>query len=413
MSTTHESRRSQLREDAHASATRSHEPLVKMHPPDYRFEVYDSIRRADLDEWNSLRKAASDPFMDPRFIAAAEKTFANVCRFRHVLVRNNQHVPMATACLCSYGLGGDPLATVPLQKVLAVLDSVVPRLTRLKSILCSLPISAGQSHVRFSPRADRPAALRCLDQAACEFASEEGARLILFKEIDPPGCVDLGPLAALGYRRADSFPMNEVEPGFRDFEDYLSRFTSKKRWVIHRSQRKFKASGLRLVRLFGRNGIPELYTDRVHALYRAVAERSAVQIDDLPADFPRELARQMPDNTVFTLVDRGADIVGFSMALVSDTSFHGVVLGVDYAVNAGAEVYFNLLYDSIDFAFQRGARKICLGQTTDALKHDKLGCFQVPLSVYVKACHWDARAILKAGFSWFFPPRPLLYPSTR
>jgi predicted N-acyltransferase len=384
-----------------------------MRPPDYRFEVYDSIRRVDLDEWNSLWNAASDPFMDPRFIEAVEKTFDDVCRFRHVVVRNNQRVPMATACLCSCGLGGDPLATGPLQKVLTVLESVVPRLSRLKSILCSLPVSAGQSHVRFSPRADRASALRCLDQAACEFASEEGARFILFKEIDPQGCVDLGPLVALGYRRADSFPMNEVEPGFRDFDDYLSRFTSKKRWVIHRSQKKFKESGLRIVRLYGREGIPELYTDRVHRLYRTVAERSVVQFDELPAEFPRELARQMPDNTVFTLVYRGTEIVGFSLALVSDTTYHGVVLGVDYDVNSEAEVYFNLLYDSIDFAFRRGAQKIWIGQTTDVLKHEKLGCFQVPRSVYVKACHWAVRPILETGFSWFFPPRPLLYPSTR
>jgi predicted N-acyltransferase len=380
---------------------------------DYGFEVYDSIRRVDWDDWNSLRDATSDPFMDPRFIEAVENALGNASRFRHVVVRDDQRRPMATACFSSYSIGGASLAKGPVQKVVAVLERGVPWLLRSKLILCGLPISAGQSHLRFAPEADRAAVLRLLDRVACQFASRERARLILFKEIDPEGCADLGPLAALGYRRADSVPMNHAEPGFRDFDDYLSRFTSKKRWVVRRSQRKFTESGLRAVHLFGRDGVPDLYTDQVHRLYEAVVNRSAVQFEHLPPEFPRELARRLPDNTVFTFVYRGPEIVGFSMALVSETTFHGVVLGVDYNVNAQAELYFNLLYQSMDFAFRHGARDICIGQTTDALKHDKLGCYQVPLSLYVKGGRWTMRAVLKAGFSWFFPPRPLLYPRER
>jgi predicted N-acyltransferase len=377
---------------------------------DYVVEVYDSIRRLDWGEWDSLRDATSDPFMDPRFIEAVEIGFGKVCRFRHVIVRDSQRRPMAIACLSSYSIGGASLARGRVQKVLAGLERGVPWLFRSKLILCGLPISAGQSHLRFAPQADRAAVLRCLDRVALQFARREWARLILFKEIDEAGSTDLGPLEALGYRRADSFPMNRVEPGSRDFADYLSRFPSKKRRPIRRSQRRLTEIGLRVVELFGRDGVADLYTDQVHRLYEAVVKRSAVQFEHLPPEFPRELARRMPDNTVFTVIYRGQEIVGFSMSLVSDTTFHGMVLGVDYDVNAEAELYFNLLYQSMDSAFRHGAQQICIGQTTDALKHDKLSCYQVPLSIYVKGGRWTMRAVLKAGFSSIFPPRPLLYP---
>jgi predicted N-acyltransferase len=377
---------------------------------DYAFEVYDSIRQVDAGEWNSLRDAASDPFMDPNFIEAVENALGKDCRFRHIVVRDAQRRPMAIACLSSYSIGGASLAKGRAQKVLAVLERALPRLLRSKLILCGLPVSAGQSHLRFAPEADRAAVLRVIDRVARQFASREWARLILFKEIDPQGCDDLSPLTDLGYRRADSFPMNHVEPGSRDFDDYLSRFTSKKRRPLRRSQRKFTDCGLRAVHLFGRDGVPELYTDQVHSLYEAVVNRSAVQFEHLPAEFPRELARRMPDNTVFTFVYRGTEIVGFALSLVSATTFHGMVLGVDYGVNAEAELYFNLLYQTMDLAFQRGATDVCIGQTTDALKHDKLGCYQVPLSIYVKGGRWTMRAVLKAGFSSIFPARPLLYP---
>jgi predicted N-acyltransferase len=376
----------------------------------YGVDVYNSIRNVDWGEWNSLRDATSDPFMDPRFIEAVENALGKTCRFRHVVVRDAQGRPMATACLSSYSIGGASLAKGRARKVLAALERAVPWLIRSKLILCGLPVSAGQSHLRFAPEADRAAVLRLLDSVACQFASREWARLILFKEIDPEACAELGSLAALGYRRADSFPMNHVEPGSRDFEDYLSQFPSKKRRPIHRSQRRLAENGLRAVNLFGRDGVADLYTDQVHQLYEAVVDRSAVQFEHLPPEFPRELARRMPDNTVFTFIYRGAEVVGFSMSLVSDTTFHGMVLGVDYDVNAKAEIYFNLLYHSIDSAFRHGATEICIGQTTDALKHDKLGCYQVPLSIYVKGGRWTMRAVLNAGFSSLFPPRPLRYP---
>jgi predicted N-acyltransferase len=379
----------------------------------YGVEVYDSIRQVDLGEWNSLRDATSDPFMDPRFIEAVEIGFAKACRFRHGIVRDSQGRPMAIACLSSYSIGGASLAKGRLQKVLAGLERAAPWFFRSKLILCGLPVSAGQSHLRFAPEADRAEVLRHIDRVACQFARREWARLILFKEIDEAACSDLGPLESLGYRRADSFPMNRVEPGSRDFADYLSKFPSKKRRPIRRSQKRIAENGLRIVELFGRDGVTELYTDAVHCLYEAVATRSAVQFEQLPAEFPRELARRMPDNTVFTLIYRDAEVVGFSMSLVSDTTFHGMVLGVDYEVNAEAEVYFNLLYQSIDSALRHGAQEICIGQTTDALKHDKLDCYQVPLSIYVKGGRWTMKAVLRAGFSSIFPPRPLLYPRER
>jgi predicted N-acyltransferase len=377
---------------------------------DYQFEVYDSISRVDPGEWNSLRDAASDPFMDPRFIEAVEIGFAKACRFRHVIVRDSQRRPMAIACLSSYTIGGASLAQGRAQKILAGLERVAPWLFKSKLILCGLPVSAGQSHLRFAPEADRAAVLRCLDRVATQFARREWARLILFKEIDEATGKDLGSLESLGYRRADSFPMNRVEPGSRDFTDYLSKFPSKKRRVIRRSQKRLPENGLRVVELSGRDGVANLYTEDVHRLYQAVCSRSAVQFEQLPAEFPRELARRMPDSTVFTLIYRGEKVVGFSMSLASETTFHGMVLGVDYDVNAEAEIYFNLLYQSMDSAFRHGAQEICVGQTTDALKHDKLGCYQVPLSIYVKGGRWTMKAVLKAGFNSIFPPRPLLYP---
>ncbi len=137
-----------------------------MNSADYEFEVYDSIRQVDPREWNRLRDPARDPFMDPRFIEAVEAGFAKACRFRHVIVRDSQRRTMAIACLSSYSISGASLAKGSVRKILASLERIAPWVFKSKLILCGLPVSAGQSHLRFAPDADRAAVLRCLDRVA-------------------------------------------------------------------------------------------------------------------------------------------------------------------------------------------------------------------------------------------------------
>ena len=89
---------------------------------DYNFEIYDSIRRVDWAEWNSLRDPQSDPFMDPRFIEAVENSMGDQCRFRHIVIRDAQRRPMATVCLSSFVIGGSSLAKGTAGKLLGLVQ---------------------------------------------------------------------------------------------------------------------------------------------------------------------------------------------------------------------------------------------------------------------------------------------------
>jgi hypothetical protein len=376
----------------------------------YVHEVYNSIRNVDQDEWNSLRNAENDVFMDPRFIEAVENSMGGECRFRHVVVRDAGGRPMATACLSSFEIGGATLAEGRAKKVLEFLERLVPWAIRSTLILCGLPVSAGQSQIRFAPEADHEAALKFVDVVACEFARAEWARLIIFKEIDPAGCRDLNPLLSCGYRRADSYPVSQTLPDYRDFDDYLSHVNWKRRAKVRRSQRKFAKSGLRVADLLGRDHVAELYTDDVHKLFEAVADHSELQFGYVPAAFFREIARLLPDNTAFTFVYQEEKVVGFMASIFSDTTFHGLFVGLDYEVNSQSELYFNLLYRLVDLALRRKAREISVGQTADELKNYKLGCYQVPMSIFVKGGRWSTRLVLKLAFSWIFPSRPITFP---
>ena len=129
----------------------------------------------------------------------------------------------------------------------------------------------------------------------------------------------------------------------------------------------------------------------------------------LPSFF-RELARQLPDNTVFTYVYREDKIIGFLASLFSETTFHGLFVGLDYSLNSQSELYFNLLYHLVDIALRRRSQAIYVGQTADEIKNYKLGSYQEPMSIYVKGGRWTMRLVLKAAFSAIFPSRPIQFP---
>ena len=213
--------------------------------------------------------------MDPGFIEAVENSMGSVCRFRHVVVRDKAGRPLAAACLSSYTVDGASLAEGSAKVILSAIGRVWPWLTRNTMVMCGLPISSGDSHLRFAPHADRTSVLAILDRLICEFAREERARFIIFKEFNADGARDLEGLESLGYRQADSYPMNYAVSDYRDFDDYLSRIRSKKRRMLRGSIRKFAKGNFRVVTLTGREGAADHYTDRRPSLVRS--RRSAAR----------------------------------------------------------------------------------------------------------------------------------------
>ncbi len=374
-----------------------------------KYSVYESIGDVDADEWNSVRTPSNDPFMELGFIESVENSMRTVCRLRYVVIRDKDDQAVATACLSSYTVDGASLAEGSAKVVLSAIGRLWPWLMKNTIVMCGLPISTGDSHLRFAPEADRASVLAILDRLVCEFAKTERARFIIFKEFNAEGCRDLGTLDSLGYRKADSYPMNYATTRYRDFEDYLSQIKSKRRRMLRGSLKKFAKGGFRVVTLTGREGAADHYTDKVHRLYEAVLSRSKVQFEYLPAEFLREMARRLPDNTSFTFVYRGDEVVAFAASVFSDKTFHGLVLGIDYEMNREYELYFNVLFKSLDVAFRHGAHDILLGQTADTTKHAKLDIYQAPISIYVKGAKATIRAALKVAFPLFFPPRPAAY----
>lgn len=370
----------------------------------YSWRLFSSVDEIPTDAWEEVCRHGRNPFMDPRFLTAVERSMAEHTTVLPVIFYDSREKPRASAVLSIFRCDGALFAGRAVRKLTAAVRRLWPGFLYYRILLCGLPVSGGQSHLQLTPGAILEEVLLALDRALNHVAEERKLKTLVLKEFGAADSTRMdATMQSLDYLRAHSVPMNHFEPRFSDMDAFCSALRSHYRYKIRRSKRKFEQSGLHVVHLKGREGMESLYTDEVHKLYEAVLDQAAVKFERLPGAFFRELCRQFPDETHFTLVYQGDRIVAFACGLLTDAVYRSLFIGVDYEVNEESDLYFNLMYQQLDHALRQRPRDIHVGQTADTFK-SRLGCYQQPLYFYVKGKSLFTRITLRPFARVAFPP---------
>jgi len=373
--------------------------------PTYVVRVVGRVADLPASDWAKVREVAPTVFMDPRFLETVERAFASQGRFHHAIVVDRHERPVAWASLCTFPVDVLTLAGPGLQALARGARAALPGLGSLRTLFVGLPVSLGQSHLAIAPDAEPAAVLAALDETLQAIAARERVWLVVWKEFDPAGAARLAPLLERGYRRAESPAMHALDARFKDFADYCAALKSHYRYDVRRSERKFRASGLRVAQLHDAAAIRRVYTAEVHRLYEAVVARSPVKLEVLPIEFFHELVRRLPELVSLTTIADGDRIVAFNWGLMNGRVHHYLFCGLDYTRAPDADLYFNLMYHQLDDALRRGPERVEVGQTADTFKA-RLGCGATPRYFFVKPHGLVAGAALRHGFDLLFPARP-------
>lgn len=362
--------------------------------------VYKSIREVPAHEWDFLTAVDTDLTMDRRLIGAYEATMGEQCRSFAIVIRDaaGKAIGLACACLFRVDAGDFPW----LDKLVARARRVWPNCLKIGVLFCGLPIPAGQSHLRIAARADRAAVLTELDVAMRELARDQGAMIVVVKEFSSGECEGMQTLLDRGYLRGE-IPARHLMVGeFGSFANYLAALKARYRSQVNRSLKKFERMGLRVEQVRGPVDMPRVYTDEVHRLYEGVQRRSQYRLELYPAEFIRELGRQFGDDASLTCIYQGERMVAFTIGLTRDSIYHNLYSGRDYDLRTDADLYFNLFYNDLDFAWRRGAKEVHLGQTSDHFKA-RLGSTAEPMYLFIRPRHRLVRWGLKAFSKWALP----------
>ncbi|MEZ6050709.1 MAG: GNAT family N-acetyltransferase [Planctomycetaceae bacterium] len=369
--------------------------------------IWHSVDDIDETAWEAVRKP-DDLFMDFRLLRIVEKSMSPQARFRYVLFHDHDGRPAAITCLCTYVIDGTLLVEEgTLKRFLGLVGKAIPLVVKYKVLFCGLPFSAGQSHLRFTHVADRPAILSELCRILDDVARTDRARVIVLKEFNDDERESMDHVEQHGYRRAESLPLNLMHPQHPDFDEYLASFRSDKRRDIRRSLKRLEKTGVIIRNTSDPAEIERRFTPEVHDLYSAVFQRSETKLEYLPREFFLEIPRQLPQNCNFTFLLDGESVLAFASSVFSEDAYYGLFTGVNYQRNAESHLYFNLMLAGFADALRRNVDTFFAGQGADDVKRSKLGCHQKALSFYVKGTRPPIRLALRLLFKQIFPERPL------
>lgn len=363
----------------------------------YTYRLFNSIDEVDLADWERVQSACADPvFMDRRFVAAVEVSMRQSCSFRHVIVYDENNRPVACACLSARTLDLADIADPRFASMIKRLSGMAPWLRFGRVLTCGLPISVGKSSLALASWHDCRQLLSMLDGVITELASQAGMHVVVYKEFGTGDLEWTQPLLKLGYRRVATPPMHCFKPLFRDFQEYRKALRSHYRYKVERSLRKLRNAGIEISVRADPDDILKAYTPEVHDLYHQVVERSNTKLETLPIEFFHELTVRLAGQVDLVALSKGRQVLAFGWCLHANSTYHMLFAGLNYALNAELDLYFNLMYAWLDCALRRRVSKIEVGQTANVFKA-RLGCYSEPLFAFMKGLGPLRSLIVRVG----------------
>jgi len=369
--------------------------------------IHASVTEIPPHDWNLLTAADADLTMDDRLIRAYESMMGDQCRTFTVVIRDAAGKAVALACstLFRVDLGN----YVWLRHMVATARKLRPHCGNISILFCGLPIPSGQNHLRIAHHANRPAVLAELDRAMRNIAREQGAIATVVKEFTDRECDGLQSLGDLGYSRIEIPPRYVLSRKCASFDDYLDSLKAHYRADVNRSLKKFRESGLRVEQVRGPVDLPRVYTDDVHRMYEAMRARTEYPLEIYPAQFMRDLGRRFGRDASLTCIYQARRLVAFTIGLARGPIYHNLYSGLDDSLRRDSDLYFNLFYRDLDFAWRSGAQEIHLGQTADQFK-SRLGSQSERMYLFIRPTNRLVRWAFNRFSRWVLPKIELVKP---
>lgn len=239
------------------------------------------------------------------------------------------------------------------RRVVGAVRCIFPGFLRLKLLMTGC--AAGEGHLP-ATIVEHPARLCFLHAALRKAARENGARMIVWKDVPTTyrnafatlkDGVEIDACA-----HVPSMPATRLALDFTSFDDYLARHLSHA--MRKNLRRKFRAleTAAPLVMCVTHDLGEE--ADAALALYEQVRARSPLQFERLTKSFLQQLSARMPDRVRFFLWHQEDRLVAFSLCLVHDGVIYDEYLGLDYRVALDLHLYFVTFRDILTWALTQG-----------------------------------------------------------
>jgi len=340
-----------------------------------------------LEEW---KLAFQDKCKDHRYYELIDQTLANDFEYHYLALEDSsgsiraiQPIFFVRQNLVEGMRGG-------FRRIVDLVRKKFPRFLTMQVLMVGC--AAGAGDLGTCNANDERWAAEALAATLRNYARENKASLVVFKDFPASYRSALAVLSENGYARVPSMPMTQVALPYQNFDEYLQTLGYVSRKSLRRKFRKTERAAK--IEMEVVNDLSP-HIDTIYPLYLQVHERSPMKFETLTKEFFCRISQTMPERARFLIWRQSNKIIAFSLCLVCGDTIYDECLGLDYDVALDLHLYFYTMRDVIRWAIDQKLRYYCSGPLNyDPKLH--LGHELAPLDLYVL----HTRALLNPIFQF-------------
>ncbi|HEV2915486.1 MAG TPA: GNAT family N-acetyltransferase [Pyrinomonadaceae bacterium] len=363
----------------------------------YTIRVCERIQEVDAAEWDSII-GPDDLQATHRFIETCQSAEVENALYRHLMIYDGDRL-VCVASLSLMLVSLDLLSKGMTRAAIRSLRAWRPNFLRVPLLLCGLPVSFGNSCIRWREGADSARLLEMVAGVMDSVAQDLHASVLCFKEFRDEEADALKTLTRYGFFRAQSLPGCSMPIAWRSFEDYVKSMRAGYRRQLMATLRVRREAGLtvRVMEDFGAE------CARIHGLYEAVMDGAEFQLERLNAAFFEKLNANFGADSRAILLERDGELLSAAIMLYTRRVATFLLVGINYEHNREYHSYFNIVIEVIREAINAGAETLELGQTSYDLK-GRLGGATTGRHLYLKHRNGWLNPIFRTASGLLFSP---------
>jgi predicted N-acyltransferase len=313
-------------------------------------EIHQRLAEVPKQEWDALESGGS-PFLEWEWLSALEATRCAVPETgwapQHLVIREGGRILAACPLYLKTHSQGEFIFDH--QWAYAAERAGVSYYPKL---LAAVPFTpAGGLRVLTAPGAARPALVRFVGETLAKLAEEHELSSVHINFCTED---EVAPLREAGYVARTGIQYHWENRGYRDFEDYLEQFRSKKRNQIRRERREMAERGVE-IRVLAGGEIPDALLPDMFALYKGHVDKLYWGRQYLSPEFFERLGSAFKRNLVFVVAEKEGRLIAGTFNVQKGGVFYGRYWGANADVPF---LHFNVCYYSaIEHCIRAGVRR--------------------------------------------------------
>jgi hypothetical protein len=312
-----------------------------------------SVAEIPASEWNSLQGVAQNPFLSHAWLEALEACRCvgegSDWRPRHLTLWRGRELIAAAPAYLRHGSDGDFSRDWGLAD--AVMRAHIPYYPKIVIGVPFTPVTGPRLLVRGEESAT--AVIETILESAAELARTENCRVL---QILYCRDAEASQAQATGWVRRVDFQYHWRNDGYRDMEQFLARFDSKRRNQLRREMRAPAEQGIALRTVRGEEIArdPQAWARLVHTLHRATVRKLVWGRAWLNQAFYERVFTRLPGPMEIVVAQRDGETIAGAFNVATPTHLYGRYWG---ALEEHRYLHFNVcFYHSIEQCIRRGVQ---------------------------------------------------------